>query len=79
MLSVQELIKKMRSALTARLAEWNAKNGRAPAKRAAQDVPDRDQHRLFADSGRTVPPGDVEIHSESNDIAQPDIAARRRR
>lgn len=73
--SVQDLVKEdAKRALTARLTEWNAKAGllrrNAPGK----------THRIaasawwigfFADSESTVPPGDVEIHSELNDTGQP--------
>ena len=42
--SVQDMIKEdAKRALTARLAEWNAKGGAAAPKRAAQDVSDREQ------------------------------------
>jgi hypothetical protein len=73
--SVQDLIKEdARRALTARVAEWNKKS--ALFRRAAN----RKQYRtaqsdwwieLFSDGENAVPPGDVEIHSELNDVAQP--------
>lgn len=73
--SVQDLIEEdAKRALTARLAEWNAKAGLL--RRNAQCKTYRTAKKgwwigLFADSESTVPPGDVEIHSELNDIAQP--------
>jgi hypothetical protein len=74
-LSVQELIKEdAKRALTARLAEWNAKSGvlRRNAPRKTYRIATNGWWiGLFADSESTVPPGDVEIHSELNDIAQP--------
>jgi len=72
--SVQDIVKEdAKRALTARLAEWNAKSGLL-----RRNTPGKN-HRiannwwigLFADSEATVPPGDVEIHSELNDVAQP--------
>jgi hypothetical protein len=73
--SVQDIIKDdAKRALTACLTKWNA----APGK-LRRNVP-RKTHRtaangwwigLFADSESTVPPGDVEIHSELNDTPQP--------
>ena len=73
--SVQDIIKEdAKRALTACMAQWNASGGRL-----RRNIP-RKTHRiatnswwigLFADSEATVPPGDVEIHSELNDIPQP--------
>ena len=73
--SVQDIIKEdAKRALDACVAEWNGSG-----KRLRRSVP-RKAHRiatngwwigLFADSESSVPPGDVEIHSELNDIAQP--------
>ncbi len=73
--SVQDLIKEdAKRALDACLAQWNGN-----AKRQRRSVP-RKAHRiatngwwigLFADCESAVPPGDVEIHSELNDTAQP--------
>ena len=75
MLSVQELIKEdANRALSARLAEWNAKGGmlRRNAPRKTYRIATSGWWiGLFADSESSVPPGDVEIHSELNDIAQP--------
>lgn len=72
---VQDLIREdARRALSARMAEWNGKNSRfrrgAPAKeyRIAQN---EWWIEFFADIEGAVPPGDVEIHSELNDSAQP--------
>ena len=73
--SVQELIKEdANRALSARLAEWNAKGGmlRRNAPRKTYRIASSGWWiGLFADSESSVPPGDVEIHSELNDIAQP--------
>ena len=72
---VQDLIKEdARRALTARLAEWNKKcslfRRGAPRKeyRTAQSTW---WIELFVDGENAVPPGDVEIHSELNDVVQP--------
>ena len=74
-LSVQELIKEdAKRALTARLVEWNAKSGmlkRNAPRKTYRIATNGWWIGLFADSESTVPPGDVEIHSELNDIAQP--------
>jgi hypothetical protein len=74
--SVQDIIKEdAKRALNACLTKWNA----AGASRLRRNIP-RKAHRianngwwigLFADSESTVPPGDVEIHSELNDTPQP--------
>jgi len=73
--SVQDLIKEdAKRALTARLAEWNAKGGvlRRNAPRKTYKIATNGWWiGLFADSESAVPPGDVEIHSELNDVAQP--------
>jgi hypothetical protein len=73
--SVQDLIKEDATrALSARLAEWNAKGGmlRRNAPRKTYRIATSGWWiGLFADSESSVPPGDVEIHSELNDIAQP--------
>jgi len=73
--SVQDIIKEdAKRALTACMVKWNTGGGRL-----RRNIP-RKTHRiatngwwigLFADSESTVPPGDVEIHSELNDIPQP--------
>ena len=75
LIGVQDLIREDACrALTARMAEWNKKG--ALFRRGA----DRKQYRiaqsdwwieLFSDGENAVPPGDVEIHSELNDVAQP--------
>ena len=71
---VQDLLKEdARRALSARLAEWNARRprwGRGQQKtyRSAQN----DWWiEIFADLESAVPPGDVEIHSELAEVAQP--------
>ena len=73
--SVQDIIQEdAKRALTARMAEWNAKAGllRRNAPRKTYRIATNGWWiALFADSESTVPPGDVEIHSELNDIAQP--------
>jgi len=73
--SVQDLIEEdAKRALTARLAEWNAKAGllrRNAARKTYRTAKNGWWIGLFADSESTVPPGDVEIHSELNDLAQP--------
>src|SRR4029077_5228008 len=73
--SVQDILyEDAKRALTARLAEWNAKGGllrrNAPAK-TYRIAANGWGIGLFADSEGVVPPGDVEIHSELNDTAQP--------
>ncbi len=73
--SVQDIIKEdAKRALTARMAEWNAKGGRL--RRSAERKTYRIASNtfwigLFEDGEAAVPPGDVEIHSELNEIAQP--------
>jgi hypothetical protein len=72
---VQELVKEdARKALHARMAERNGKgqlfrrgNPRRPYRIAQNDF----WIELFSDSEGAVPPGDVEIHSELNDVPQP--------
>ena len=72
---IRDLIKEdARRALAGRLAQWNSK---APLFKRGKT------HKLFriarndwwleffADSENVVPPGDVEIHSELNDVPQP--------
>jgi FHA domain len=76
LISVQEIIKEdAKRALNARMAEWNAKGGGLLRRNAQRKTFRIAQNGwwigLFADSEGTVPPGDVEIHSELNDIAQP--------
>jgi hypothetical protein len=72
---VTELLREdARRALSARMAEWNG--NKALFRRGAP----RKEHKIalsdwwiefFADTEGAVPPGDVEIHSELNDTAQP--------
>jgi hypothetical protein len=73
--SVQEIIREdARRALTARMAEWNAKGGvlrRSAARKIYRTATTTFWIGLFADGEAAVPPGDVEIHSELNEIAQP--------
>ena len=73
--SVHEIITEdAKRALNATLAEWNGKgrllkrNSKPKTYRIAQKDWSID---LFADMESSVPPGDVEIHSELNDAAQP--------
>jgi hypothetical protein len=72
---VQDLIKDdARRALGARMTEWNGKGGilRRGAKRRVYRIAQNDfAIELFSDSEGSVPPGDVEIHSELNDVPQP--------
>jgi len=73
--SVQDLIKEdARRALSARMAEWNANSGllrRNAPRKTCRIAANGWWIGLFADSESAVPPGDVEIHSELNDIPQP--------
>jgi len=72
---VQDIIKEdAKRVLSARMAEWNA--GKSVFRRGAT----RKQFRIaqsdwwiefFPDTEGAVPPADVEIHSELNDVAQP--------
>jgi hypothetical protein len=73
---VNDLLKEdARRALTARMAEWNAKPGlftRGGRARKTYRIARNDWWiDFFADSENAVPLGDVEIHSELNDIGQP--------
>jgi pSer/pThr/pTyr-binding forkhead associated (FHA) protein len=72
---VQDLIKEdARRALTARMAEWNGKGSlfkRGGARKQYRIAQNDWWIELFSDSEGAVPPGDVEIHSELNDVAQP--------
>jgi hypothetical protein len=72
---VQDLIKEdARRALTARMAVWNKKGTlfRRGANRKEYRIAQSDWWiELFSDGESAVPPGDVEIHSELNDVAQP--------
>lgn len=63
-----------RRALSARVAEWN--RAHSVFRRGGAPKPFRIAQKdwwigLFADGEGAVPPGDVEIHSELNDVAQP--------
>jgi FHA domain len=76
--SVQDLIKDdAKRALGARMAEWNAnKPGKSLLRRGGVRKEFRIAQsdwwiELFPDGEGSVPPGDVEIHSELNDVAQP--------
>jgi pSer/pThr/pTyr-binding forkhead associated (FHA) protein len=75
LLGVQDLIKEdAKRALNARMAEWNRKGSlfkRGAARKQFRLAQDDWWIELFADREGAVPPGDVEIHSELNDIAQP--------
>ena len=75
LLGVQDLIKEdARRALSDRLAEWNGKSSlfkRGVPRKQFRIAQDDWWIELFSDSEGSVPPGDVEIHSELNDIAQP--------
>jgi len=75
LIGVQDLIKEdARRALTARMAEWNKKGAifRRGAGRKQYRIAQNDWWiELFNDSENAVPPGDVEIHSELNDVPQP--------
>ena len=74
-ISVEDIIKEdAKRALTARLTEWNAKSGllrRNAVRKTYRTANNSWWIGLFADGESAVPPGDVEIHSELNDIAQP--------
>lgn len=74
--SVQQLIKEdARRALSARMAEWNARPAlfrRGSKERKEYRIAQGDWWiELFADTENAVPPGDVEIHSELNEVRQP--------
>jgi hypothetical protein len=75
LLGVQDLIKEdSAKALNARVAEWNGKSSlfrRGGARKPCRIAQSDWWIELFADPEGSVPPGDVEIHSELNDIAQP--------
>ncbi|HTS62525.1 MAG TPA: FHA domain-containing protein [Candidatus Acidoferrales bacterium] len=73
--SVQDLLKEdARRALSARLAEWNAKPSlfRRGGSQKTYRIAQKDWWiELFADIESAVPPGDVEIHSELAEVQQP--------
>ncbi|HEY2014208.1 MAG TPA: FHA domain-containing protein [Bryobacteraceae bacterium] len=61
-------------ALSAQMSEWNGKNSRFRRGAARKEcrIAQRDWWiEFFADTEGVVPPGDVEIHSELNEVAQP--------
>jgi len=73
--AVQDLFREdARRALSARMAEWNRKSPilkRGAPRKEFRIALDDWWIELFADTEGAVPPGDVEIHSELNDAAQP--------
>jgi hypothetical protein len=72
--AVENLIRDdARRALDARVAEWNRKNPfrRNGPRKDFKIARDEWWIALFPDTEASVPPGDVEIHSELNDMAQP--------
>jgi len=72
---VQDLIKDdARRALSARMAAYNRRGGlfrRGGPHRPYRIAQNDWWVELFSDSDGAVPPGDVEIHSELNDVPQP--------
>ena len=72
---VQELLREdARRALAARMAEWNAKPSmfrRGGTKKTYRIAQNDWWIEFFADNENAVPPGDVEIHSELAEVAQP--------
>jgi len=75
LIGVQDLIKEdARRALTARMAEWNKKSPafrRGGPRKEYKIAQSTWWIELFSDGENAVPPGDVEIHSELNDVVQP--------
>jgi FHA domain len=75
LIGVQEHIREdARRALNARMAEWNGKSSlfrRGAAKKTYKIAQNDWWIEFFSDLENAVPPGDVEIHSELNDVAQP--------
>jgi hypothetical protein len=75
LIGVEDLIKEdARRALTDRMAEWNKKGAlfrRGGVRKQYRIAQSAWWIELFSDSENAVPPGDVEIHSELNDVAQP--------
>ncbi len=72
--AVESLIREdARKSLDARVAEWNRKNPfrRGGPRKTFKIARDDWWIALFPDTEGSVPPGDVEIHSELNDVAQP--------
>ena len=72
---VENLIKEdAKRALNARIAEWNRKNPfvrRGGPRKTCKIAREDWWIALFPDTEGAVPPRDVEIHSELNDVAQP--------
>ena len=72
---VQDIIKEdARRALTARMAEWNKKSSifrRGGPRKEYRIAQSTWWIEFFSDGENAVPPGDVEIHSELNDVIQP--------
>jgi hypothetical protein len=72
---VRELLREdARRALSARMAEWNRDKPifkRGGAHKEYRIAQSDWWIEIFADSEGAVPPGDVEIHSELNDTAEP--------
>jgi hypothetical protein len=75
LIAVEGLIKEdAKRALNARMAEWNRKSSlfRRGGTRKTHKIAREDWWiELFSDTEAAVPPGDVEIHSELNDVPQP--------
>jgi hypothetical protein len=72
--AVEDLIREdARKVLDAHVAEWNRKNPfrRNGPRKTFKIARDEWWIALFPDGEGSVPPGDVEIHSELNDVAQP--------
>jgi hypothetical protein len=72
---VQDIIREdARRALHARMTDWNGKNPifrRGGARKQFRIAQNDFWIEFFADTEGAVPAGDVEIHSELNDVAQP--------
>src|SRR5437763_11183690 len=72
---VQDIIREdARRALSAQMAEWNGKGSRFRRRGATKEcrIAQSDWWiEFFADAESAVPPGDVEIHSELNEVTQP--------
>jgi FHA domain-containing protein len=70
---VQEIIKDdARRVLSARMAEWNSGKRFRRGPRKQYRIAQNDWWiEMFADTEGAVPAGDVEIHSELNDVPQP--------
>ncbi len=72
---VQDIIKEdAKRALSARMAEWNSGKSvfrRGSARRQFRIAQNDWWIEFFPDTEGAVPPGDIEIHSELNDVAQP--------